>query len=102
MPIDDELEKSAVAAEIREASERTIQQMLLKSGVGSAISLIPFGIGSTINHMLTQLAARRSNERMKQMFDEMAGHIRDPGEEKINRDWFQGEEFQTLLFEAIH
>jgi hypothetical protein len=101
MPIDDELEKSAVAAEIREASERTIQQMLLKSGVGGAISLIPF-VGSTINHMLTQLAARRANERMEQMFDEMAGHIRNLGEGKISRDWFRGEEFQTLLFEALH
>jgi hypothetical protein len=83
-------------------SERTIQQMLLKSGVGGAISLIPLGVGATINQMLTQLVARRANERMEQMFDEMAGKIRDLGEEKINRDWFSGEEFQTLLFEALH
>src|ERR1700719_736362 len=102
MLMDDELKNSVVAAEIREESEQSIQNMLVRSGVAGAISLIPCGVGATINEMLTQLAVRRTNERMKEMFDEMAGHIRDLGEDKINRDWFSGEEFQTLLFEALH
>ena len=102
MAIDDELEKSSVAAEIREESERTIQDMLVKSGAAFAISRIPFGVGAAIKEMLTQLAMRRAYERMNAMFEEMAHQIQDLGEEKINRDWFQGEEFQTLLFEAFH
>jgi hypothetical protein len=102
MPIDDELEKSSVAAEIQEESEQTVQNILVKSGMAGALSLIPFGVGSTINQMLTELAFRRTNERMKRMFDQMAGHIRELGQEKIDREWFRGEEFQSLLFEAIH
>jgi hypothetical protein len=43
--IDDELEKSALAAEIRDESERTIQEMLVKSGIAGTISLIPLGVG---------------------------------------------------------
>jgi hypothetical protein len=100
--IDDELEKSSVAADIREESERSVQALLVKSGLAGAISLVPLGVGSAMNEMLTQFAMRRTHERMAAMFDEMARHIRVLGEEKINREWFRGEEFQTLLFEALH
>jgi hypothetical protein len=99
--IDDETEKSAIAAEVREQSEQTIQDMLVKSGVAGLISCIPFGVGSTINEMLTQLALRRTHERMQTMFEEMNGRIRELGAEKIDREWFRGEEFQTLIFEAL-
>lgn len=102
MAIDDELEKSAIAAEIREEAERSVQEILVRSGVAGAISLIPYGVGSAINEMLTQLALRRTHARMEEMFDQMAQHIRDLGEEKIDREWFRGEEFQTLIFEALH
>jgi hypothetical protein len=97
-----ELKHTVVAAEIREESERSIQDMLVRSGVAGAISLIPCGVGATINEMLTQLAVRRTNERMKEMFDQMAERISKLGDENINRGWFRGEEFQTLLFETIH
>jgi hypothetical protein len=102
MPIDDELDKSDIASEIQEQAEHSIQDMLVKSGFAGAISLIPFGVGSAMNEMLTQLALRRVHERMKAMFDEMTRQVRDLGEEKINRDSYRGEEFQTLLFEALH
>jgi len=100
--IDDPLEKSALAAEIRDDTERAVQQMLAKSGMAGAISLIPFGVGSAINEMLTQLALRRVNERMGEMFDRMTKQILELGEEKTDREWFRSEEFQTLLFEALH
>jgi hypothetical protein len=100
--IDDQLEKSTLAAEIRDESERTVQQMLVKSGMAGAISLIPLGVGSAITEMLTQLALRRTNERMGEMFDQMAKQIRELGQERIDREWFHSEEFQTLLFEALH
>lgn len=87
---------------LREQSEQTVQNILVKSGLAGSISLIPFGVGSAINEMLTQLALRRTHERMEALFDEMAKHIHHLGKGKINRDWFHGEEFQTLLFEALH
>ena len=102
MPIDDEIEKSAIAADIREESERTIQSMFLKSALAGKISLLPFGVGSAINEMMTQLAFRRVHERMQALMEEMTGRIRDLGEDKIDREFFRGEEFQTLIFEAIH
>ena len=102
MAIDDELEKSSVAAEIRDEAERPVQELLRRTGIAGALSLIPFGVGASINEMLAQLAQRRTHERMNAIFDEMAQHIRDLGEEKIDRDWFRGDEFQTLMFEALH
>jgi hypothetical protein len=51
--------------------------------------------------MVTLSALRRTHERMAQMFDEMTNHILKLKEEKIDREWFKSEEFQTLFFEAI-
>jgi hypothetical protein len=45
MAIHDELEKSPVAAGIGEEAERTVQELLAKSGVTGAISILPFGVG---------------------------------------------------------
>ena len=53
MPADNEREKSFVASEIQEQTTQTAQGMLMKS-----LSRIPFGVGSDINDMLTQLAPR--------------------------------------------
>jgi hypothetical protein len=100
--IDDKVEKSVLAAEIRDESERSIQEMLLKSGMAGMVSLIPCGVGATITDMLTRVATKRTHERMGQMFDEVSKQIYELGEEKIDREWFRGEEFQTLLFEALH
>jgi hypothetical protein len=102
MPIDDELEKSTLATEIRVESEKTIQDLLVKSGIAGSISLLPFGVGAAINEMLTQLALRRVHERMTAMLDEMGRRIRELGEQKIDRGWFCGEGFQSLMFEALH
>jgi hypothetical protein len=78
MPIDDELEKSAVADEIGEESQKTIQSMLVRAGLMGAVSLldtIGFGVGTAINEMLTQLASRRAYERMHEMFEQMKRQI---------------------------
>ncbi len=101
MGIDDEIEKSEVAAEIVEEAERSVQAMLMRSGITGMVSLIP-SVGDTINQMLTELAFKRTHDRMLRMFQEMSSRIREVNQEKINREWFRSEEFQTLLFEAIH
>lgn len=112
MSIDDELEKSAVAAEIREESEKSIQSMLVRAGVVGATSLLDglldpvaslkFGVGAAIHEMLTQLAFRRTYQRMQEMFEQMNRRIDALGDGKIVPEWFRSEEFQTLLFEAFH
>ena len=101
MAIDDEIDKSGIAAEIREESEQSIQHMLVMSGIAGKLSLMP-GVGSAIIEMMTQLSFRRVHVRMRALMDEMTGRIKDLGEEKIDRDYFRSEEFQTLMFEALH
>lgn len=101
MAIDDEIENSAIAAEIRQEAEQSFQHILLKAGIAGKISLIPFGVGSAINETLTQLSFRRVHERMLALMDELTGRIKELGGEKIDRDFFRGEEFQTLMFEAL-
>jgi hypothetical protein len=98
MPIDEEQPDAAL--EISKETERTIQGQLASSGVAGALSLIP-GVGSAINEMMTQLAIKRTNERIKELFEHFANKVRYIGEEKVDREWFRSEEFQTLLYEAL-
>jgi hypothetical protein len=74
----------------------------VRSGLAGLISLIPHGVGSAINEMLTQLSQRRLYERLDSMLDEMGRRIHDLGKERVIPDWFKGEEFQTLIFEAFN
>jgi hypothetical protein len=99
MPIDEEKPNFAIA--ITNEVGRTIQEQLVSSGVAGALSLVP-GVGSAIIEMMTQLAIQRTNERIQEMFEHFTAKIRDIGENKIDQEWFRGEEFQTLLFEALH
>ena len=101
MGIDDELQKSETLAEIADEADRSIQKMLLSSGIAGLISRIPCGVGSAINQMLTELAFRRTHQRMRDMVEEMIMQIQNLGE-RINTDRFMTEEFQTLFFEAVH
>jgi hypothetical protein len=98
MPIDEE--QPDFALEITEATQRTVQSRLMTSGVAGVLSLMPI-VGSAVTEMLTELAIQRTNERMKKMFEYFADKIRDVGEEKVDREWFRSEEFQTLLYDAI-
>ena len=98
MAIDEE--QPDFALEIGDEAQRTIQQQLVSSGVAGALSLVP-GVGSAVNEMMTKLAIRRTNERIKELFDYFVSEIRNIGDDKVDRDWFRSEEFQTLLFEAL-
>jgi hypothetical protein len=99
MPIDDDLDKSALAAEITEEAERSVQDTLAQSGLVGLVSHLPF-VGPAVHEMLTVLALRRVYERMQAMLTEMGLRLRKLGKEKIDREWFRGAEFQTLFFEA--
>jgi hypothetical protein len=81
MGINDPMEKSEVAAEIVDEAERSVQVMLVRSGMTGMISLIP-GTGDTINQMLTELAFKRTHDRMRRMFQEMSSRIREVNQDK--------------------
>lgn len=72
----------------------------MSSGVAGVLSLIP-GVGGAVTEMLTELAIQRTNNRMKEMFEHFTDSIRNIGEDKVDREWFRSEDFQTLLYEVI-
>lgn len=81
-------------------SETTIQNIVLRS----AVQGVPF-IGSSIMEIFNGLAQRRAQERLNDMFDEVKKRLDSVGDEKIDREFFRSEEFQTLLFlllERLH
>jgi hypothetical protein len=81
-------------------SETTIQNIVLRS----AVQGVPF-IGSSIMEIFNGLAQRRAQERLNDMFDEVKKRLDSVGDEKIDREFFKSEEFQTLLFlllERLH
>ncbi len=99
MPIDEE--KPEFALEIKEEAQRTLQEKIVSSGLGGLLHhSIPI-VGPAVIELLTDLAIQRTNSRMYDMFEHFTKKIRDIGEEKVDREFFRSEEFQTLLFEAF-
>lgn len=98
MPIDEE--QPDVALEISNEAKRMLQGKLVSSGVAGVLSLIP-GVGAAVTELMTELAIQRTNDRMREMFEHFAHRIREVGEDKVDREWFRSEEFQTLLYEAF-
>jgi hypothetical protein len=77
-------------------SETTIQNIVVRS----VIQGVPF-IGSSIMEIFNGLAQRRAQERLNDVFDEMKNRLDSVGHEKLDREFFKSEEFQTLLFLLI-
>ena len=98
MPIDDD--QPEVALQIADASKRMLQEKILSSAFAGALSLIP-GVGGAVIEMMTELAIQRVDNRVSEMFEHFTNRIREVGEDKVDREWFRSEEFQTLLFEAF-
>jgi hypothetical protein len=96
----EELFKSPALARIEEEAEKTIPDILAESMAVALVAQVPL-VGEAIKEMVTQLSFRRTHERMRNMFDEMTDQVNQLGEDKIDREWFKSEEFQTLLFEAM-
>jgi hypothetical protein len=94
----DELEVEIDAC--REESELTIQGIATRS----VIATIPYA-GSAMLEIFHGLAQRRVQERLNCVFDEMKNRLSQLSDEKIDREFFRSEEFQTLLFlvlERLH
>jgi len=98
VPIDEE--QPEFALDISGEAKRTLQARLMSSGVTGILSLIP-GVGAAVTELMTEVAIQRTNERVNEMFGHFTNRIREVGEDKVDRDWFRGAEFQTLLYEAM-
>ncbi len=98
MPIDDP--QPEVALQITDASRRMLQDKILSSAFAGTLSLIP-GVGGAVIELMTELAIQRVDNRVNEMFEHFTNKIGEVGEDKVDREWFRSEEFQTLLFEAF-
>jgi hypothetical protein len=99
VPIDEE--QPDFALEIRDEVQRTLQGMIVSSGLAGFLHhSIPVA-GPAVIELMTDLAIQRTNKRMYDMFEHFTNRIREIGEQNVDREWFRSEEFQTLLFEAL-
>jgi hypothetical protein len=80
----------------RKDSDTAIQDITLRS----VIAAVPL-VGSSILEIFNGLAQRRQQERLNDVFDAVKNRLHELGEEKIDRQFFKSEEFQTLLFLII-
>jgi hypothetical protein len=94
MKLPDELD--AEFDQYRKDSDTAIQEMALRSVIAS----VPL-VGSSILEIFNGLAQRRQQERLNNVFDAVKSRLHELGEEKIDRQFFNSEEFQTLLFLII-
>jgi hypothetical protein len=84
----------------KQDSETSIQHITMRS----IIAGVPY-VGSSILEIFNGLAQRRQQERLNDVFDALKNRLHELGEEKIDREFFKSEEFQTLLFlllERLH
>jgi hypothetical protein len=100
-------EKPDFAFDIAKDASRTLQTTLASAAAAGAVVFaeathnIPFGVGAALIALVGELAGKRMNSRLNDMFEHFTERIRNLGEKKIDREWFKSEEFQTLLFEAL-
>jgi hypothetical protein len=98
MPIDEE--QPSFVLEINHEAKRMLQERIVSAGIAGVLSLIP-GVGHAVIELMTDLAIQRTNNRVNDLFEHFTNRIREVGEDKVDREWFRSEEFQTLLYEAF-
>ena len=93
-------ELDVLIAQHNEDAETSVREIVLRT----AISLIPYA-GSAINEIANGLAQRRVQERLDDLFDGMKERLESVAEDKVDKEYFHSEEFQTLLYlllERLH
>ncbi|MFZ0798305.1 MAG: hypothetical protein WAM98_11015 [Terriglobales bacterium] len=105
MAIDEE--KPDFALDIAKDAGRTLQTTFATAAAAGAVASaeathnIPFGVGAALLTLVGEFAGRRINSRLNDVVEHFTNRLRKLGEEKIDREWFTSEEFQTLLFDAL-
>jgi hypothetical protein len=80
----------------KEAAHFSVGEIALRS----AVSAIPYA-GGPILELWSGVAQRRVHERLNTVFAEMKERLDTVNAEKVNRAFFDSEEFQTLLYLLI-
>jgi hypothetical protein len=106
-PVAIDEEKPDFALDIAKDAGRTLQTTFATAAAAGAVAFaeathnIPFGVGAALLTLVGELAGRRINSRLNDVVEHFTNRLRELGEEKIDREWFTSEEFQTLLFDAL-
>ncbi len=93
-------ELDVLLRQYKEDADTAIQEIASRA----AISFIPYA-GSAINEIKNGLAQRRVQERLNDLFEALKQRLDSVDEEKVDREYFHSEEFQTLLYlllERLH
>jgi hypothetical protein len=93
-------ELDGLIAQHKEDAKTTVRNIVWRTG----ISLIPYA-GSAINEIANGLAQLRVQERLNDVFDAMKERLDTVAEDKVDKEYFHSEEFQTLLYlllERLH
>lgn len=100
MPIDDD---SIVVLTRQLTAEQALAADSIADIIGKVIlsAIIPFGIGSAITGVLTDIGLKRYNERVQALLTEMAATISSLAHDIPDQAYYQSEEFQALVYEAI-
>ena len=93
-------ELDVLISQYREEAETTVKEIVIRT----SISLIPYA-GSAINEITNGLAQLRVQERLKDVFNAMKERLDAVTDDKVDKEYFHSEEFQTLfylLLERLH
>jgi hypothetical protein len=80
----------------KERAHTTVTEIVLRTTVAA----IPYA-GGAILELWNGAAQRRTQERLNAVLDEMRERLESTSEQKVNRAFFDSEEFQTLLYLVI-
>jgi hypothetical protein len=112
MPSGDGFDKQELAKELADGAQKTAQEIIVRAQLAGLISFflptlfypaataVTAGLAA-VNVGLAQLANKRFYARLEQLRDAMNARLEEVGESNVNKDWFQSEEGQTMLFEAV-
>jgi hypothetical protein len=100
-----ETNDTELAQTIAEESETRAQEMIVRSQIiGLLVWFLPpwiVPIAAGVTEGLNQLANKRMYSRLKEMREAMHERLDEVDKNKVDKEWFQSEEYQTMLFEAV-
>jgi hypothetical protein len=99
------LSDSDLPSEIADESETSAQNIVVHSQIVGLLMfflppwMMPIAAGGI--ELMNKVANKRMYERVRDMKDTMHSRLNDVDRSKVDKGWFQSEEYQTMLFEAV-
>jgi hypothetical protein len=91
MAIDDKLERTL--DRLATSAESDVGGEVIKI----AIKMIPLGVGTAIDKLMSGIGQRRLVARIVEVFNEIKSQLDDANDAHVRKEYFSSEEFQTLL-----